>query len=149
MSGYIVNPFSSDINPMQNNNNSFQTIPVAAYGLIGITSLTLAYLTMIDSSQDKKTDITSPSVSATSMLPSNIFGNKSESKESTILPSPIAAIANPVTPPPMAEAERIEENKELKPGYGGKKQKKNITKNNKRKQKKQQKQQKKNKTKKE
>ena len=130
MSGYIVNPFSSDINPLQS--DSSQTIPVAAYGLIGITSLTLAYLTMIDSSQEKKKDITSPSISATSMLPSNIFDNKSESKESTLLPSPIAAIANPVTPPPIAEAERIEEDKELKPGYGGKKQKKNKTKNKKR-----------------
>jgi hypothetical protein len=126
MSGYIVNPFSSDINPMQS--SSSQSIPVVAYGLIGITSLTLAYLTMIDSTQESKSGITSPSTSATSMLPSGIFTKEPENKSPSILPSPIAALVNPTTPPPMAQAEVIkEENKDLKPGYGGKsKRKKHI-----------------------
>jgi len=126
MSGYIVNPFSSDINPMQS--SSSQSIPVVAYGLIGITSLTLAYLTMIDSTEEKKSGITSPSTSATSMLPSGIFTKEPENKSPSIIPSPIAALVNPTTPPPMAQAEVIkEENKDLKPGYGGKsKRKKHI-----------------------
>ena len=134
MSGYIVNPFSSDINPMQS--SSSQSIPVVAYGLIGITSLTLAYLTMIDSTQENKSGITSPSTSATSMLPSGIFTKEPENKSPSILPSPITALVNPTTPPPMTQAEVIkEENKDLKPGYGGKsKRKKNKTKNKKRKQ---------------
>jgi len=120
MSGYIVNPFSSDINQMQNISYSTESIPVVAYGLIGITSLTLAYLTLIDSTQTKVSGITSPSISATSMLPSGIFTKEPENKSSSILPSPITAIANPTTPPPMAQAEVIkEENKDLKPGYGG------------------------------
>jgi len=120
MSGYIVNPFSSDINQMQNISYSTESIPVVAYGLIGITSLTLAYLTLIDSTQTKVSGITSPSISATSMLPSGIFTKEPENKSSSILPSPITALANPTTPPPMAQAEVIkEENKDLKPGYGG------------------------------
>lgn len=120
MSGYIVNPFSSDINQMQNISYSTESIPVVAYGLIGVTSLTLAYLTLIDSTQTTVSGITSPSISATSMLPSGIFTKEPENKSSSILASPITAIANPTTPPPMAQAEVIkEENKDLKPGYGG------------------------------
>jgi len=130
MSGYIVNPFSSDINPMQS--SSSQSIPVVAYGLIGITSLTLAYLTMIDSTEEKKSGITSPSTSATSMLPSGIFTKEPENKSPSIIPSPIAALVNPTTPPPMAQAEVIkEENKDLKPGYGGKSKRKNHIRNKK------------------
>lgn len=133
MSGYIVNPFSSDINQMQNISYSSESIPVVAYGLIGVTSLTLAYLTLIDSTQSKVSGITSPSVSATSMLPSGIFTKEPENKSPSMLPSPIAALTNPTTPPPMAQAEVIkEENKDLKQGYGGNsKRKKNTTKNNK------------------
>lgn len=128
MSGYIVNPFSSDINQMQNISYSTESIPVVAYGLIGVTSLTLAYLTLIDSTQTTVSGITSPSTSATSMLPSGIFTKEPENKSPSILPSPIAALANPTTPPPMTQAEVIkEENKDLKPGYGGKsKRKKHI-----------------------
>lgn len=128
MSGYIVNPFSSDIDPMANTSYSNQSIPVVAYGLIGITSLTLAYLTFIDSTQENKSGITSPSTSASSMLPSGIFTKEPENKSQSMLPSPIAALVNPTIPPPMAQAEVTkEENKDLKPGYGGKsKRKKHI-----------------------
>lgn len=118
MSGYIVNPFSSDINPMQNSPS--HSIPVVAYGLIGITSLTLAYLTMIDSTEDKKSGVSSPSISATSMLPSGIFTKEPENKTPSMLPSPIAALVNPTTTPQVAQSEVIkEENKDIKQGYGG------------------------------
>ena len=128
MSGYIINPFSSDINQLENTSHSSQSIPIVAYGLIGVTSLTLAYLTLIDSTQTTVSGITSPSTSATSMLPSGIFTKEPENKSPSILPSPIAALANPTTPPPMTQAEVIkEENRDLKPGYGGKsKRKKHI-----------------------
>jgi hypothetical protein len=47
MSGYIINPLSSDYNRTSTISNQ-ESIPMLAYGLIGLTSLTLAYLSLID-----------------------------------------------------------------------------------------------------
>jgi hypothetical protein len=111
MSGYIVNPFSSDIDPMANTTYSNQSIPVVAYGLIGVTSLTLAYLTLIDSTQTKASSVISPAVSATSMLPSGIF-SKDTKTESPSIPNPIAEEVKP--------NEKEEEERSQPTGYGGK-----------------------------
>lgn len=74
MSGYILNPFSADFNPTSSVTYSTNGIPILAYGLIGITSLTLAYVTLLEksSSGSSSSGINSPSVSATSMLPFNV-----------------------------------------------------------------------------
>lgn len=54
MSGYIINPFSSDFNPTSSITFSSQnSIPMLAYGLIGLTSLTLAYLSLVDFNESK------------------------------------------------------------------------------------------------
>ena len=119
MSGQIINPFSSDFrNP--SSTYSSESIPVAAYALIGITSLTLAYVTLIESTQG---DITGPkSPSATSMLPSISSPFSSFSKPASpsmqVSPSPVPASANPVnSSPPMAVAVPVSEGK---PSTGGK-----------------------------
>lgn len=71
MAGYIINPFSSDFNPTTSVSYSAEPIPIVAYGLIGLTTLTLAYVTLIDSMPGSGgASISSPTTSATSMLPS-------------------------------------------------------------------------------
>ena len=117
MSGYIINPYSSDIDPMLSVSYSNQSIPVVAYGLIGITSLTLAYLTLIDSTQTKVSAMTSPSISATSMLPSGIFTKDTEKKNTPSL----FENTEPIPDKPNEELNDEEKEKEKeKIGYGGK-----------------------------
>jgi len=107
MSGYIINPFSSDINQLENTSHSSQSIPIVAYGLIGVTSLTLAYLTLIDSTIDKS----SSSMSATSLLPSGLFTKKEESTNNSIFSSP--------------QENSTQERELFKKAYGGKSKSKN------------------------
>ena len=128
MSGQIINPFSSDFkNP--SSTYSTESIPVAAYALIGITSLTLAYITLIESTQG---DITgSKSSSATSMLPSVSsplsYFSKPASPSMQVSPSPVPAQAQAVSSsPPMAQAVPIAEGK---PSTGGKTKRKKHKKN--------------------
>ena len=124
MSGYITNPFSSDFNPTTSISFSSESIPIAAYGLIGLTSLTLAYVTLIASSQGGK----SPTGSATSMLPS-IFSPKTPTSPSMIVspfgsPSPVPASAQAASSIPMAQAVPVtptpEQGPLAKPAMGGK-----------------------------
>ena len=57
MSGYIINPFSSEFNPTSSFNlSSHESIPALAYGLIGLTSLTLAYLSFVDLKKPNNTE---------------------------------------------------------------------------------------------
>jgi hypothetical protein len=124
MAGYITNPFSSDFNPTTSIAFSSESIPIAAYGLIGLTSLTLAYVTLVASSQgdSKQSSIASATASATSMLPA-IFSPKTPPSPSMIVspfgtksPSPVPASAQVVNTP-IAEAVPI---KSEKPAFGGK-----------------------------
>ena len=64
MSGPIINPFSSDFNPTSSISFSAEPVPLVAYGLIGLTTLTLAYVTMVEVSQGDNSN-----VSAVSLLP--------------------------------------------------------------------------------
>lgn len=103
MSGEIINPFSSDFKKSSSTFSS-QSIPVVAYALIGITSLTLAYVTLIETTQGDITGAKQPS--ATSMLPSFV------TPPSTVQsPSPVPASAQVASPAPMAEAVPIPEEK--------------------------------------
>jgi len=77
MSGQIINPFSSDFNPTSSISFSAEPVPLVAYGLIGITALTLAYVTLVEISQGD-----SSNVSAVSLLP------KIESSPTPSRPSP-------------------------------------------------------------
>jgi hypothetical protein len=143
MSGQIINPFSSDFNPTTSINFSTEHIPIAAYGLIGITSLTLAYVTLIATTKGDKS-----SASAVSMLPtlptmSSPFGSTvpeaptstqssigqslgsslglspSPSPSPGTSPSPVEAKAIPVNNgPPMAEAVPIPSEKPATGGHG-------------------------------
>jgi len=126
MAGYITNPFSSDFNPSTRISFSSESIPVAAYGLIGLTSLTLAYVTLVASSQGdlKQPSIASKAASATSMLPA-IFSPKTPPSPSMVVspfgtktpsPSPVPTSAQVVNTP-MAEAVPI---KSEKASFGGK-----------------------------
>jgi len=122
MAGYIINPFSSDFNPTTSVSYSSEPIPIAAYGLIGITSLTLAYVTLISSAQDAKAS----GVSATSMLPA-VFSPATPSSPSMAVspfgpspgpspsPSPSIPVAQPVTPTPVGTPQPL-----AKPAMGGK-----------------------------
>ena len=103
MAGYIINPFSSDFNPTTSVSYSSEPIPIAAYGLIGITSLTLAYVTLISSAQGP----TESNVSATSMLPA-VFSTPSSPSMAVSpfgpSPSPVPTSAEPAPSIPVAQA---------------------------------------------
>ena len=127
MSGQITNPLSSDFNPTSSISFSSESIPIAAYGLIGLTSLTLAYVTLIASSQGGKSPAGTAS-SATSMLPS-IFSPKTPASPSMIVspfssPSPVPASAQAASSIPMAQAVPVtptpEQGPLAKPSQGGK-----------------------------
>ena len=124
MSGHITNPFSSDFNPTSSISFSSESIPIAAYGLIGLTSLTLAYVTLIASSQGGA----SASASATSMLPS-LFSPKTPNSPSMMVspfgsPSPVTASAQAASTIPVAQAVPVtptpEQGPLAKPSLGGK-----------------------------
>ena len=121
MSGNIINPLSSDFNPTSSISFSSESIPIAAYGLIGLTSLTLAYVTLIASSQGGK----SPASSATSMLPS-IFSPKTPASPSMVVSpfGPVTASAQAASSIPMAQAVPVtptpEQGPLAKPAMGGK-----------------------------
>lgn len=95
MSGYIINPYSADFKRTVNLSYSIESIPIVAYGLIGITTLTLAYLTFVESAgaasksatEGISSVINSTTKSATSLLPTG-FLNQNEPKptQSSILP---------------------------------------------------------------
>ena len=124
MSGYIINPFSSDFNPTTSISFSSESIPIAAYGLIGLTSLTLAYVTLVASSQGGS----KASPSATSMLPA-MFSPKTPTPPSMAIstlgsPSPVTASAQIVNTP-IAQAVPINSEK---PAIGGKRSKISSTK---------------------
>lgn len=102
MSGHILNPFSADFNPTSSVTYSTNGIPILAYGLIGITSLTLAYVTLLEKSSGESGGISSPSVSATSMLPFNMPSiSPTAPAASTATPSPS------VTPTPTPSPPKI------------------------------------------
>jgi len=85
MAGYIINPFSSDFNPTTSVSYSAEPIPIVAYGLIGLTTLTLAYVTLVASKPESAgPSISSPTTSATSMLPS-IFSPKTPASPSMVV----------------------------------------------------------------
>ena len=117
MAGYIINPFSSDFNPTTSVSYSAEPIPIVAYGLIGLTTLTLAYVTLVASKQEStQPSISSPTTSATSMLPS-IFSPK---------PSQPTSIFSPKTPPspsmivsPFGMGSKIPEQSSQRPTVGG------------------------------
>lgn len=79
------------------------SIPVLAYALIGITTLVLSYVTLIDTGSDKPSSIAG--ASATSLLPSSLQSSSS--------PSPQVAV--PMSPTPQGTELPIAKS------YGGKK----------------------------
>jgi hypothetical protein len=81
MSGHIINPFSSDFNPTSSFNlSSNESIPALAYGLIGLTSLTLAYLSFVDLKKPNNTE-TLPPLNQENNNPEQIkTGGKGKSK---------------------------------------------------------------------
>jgi len=123
MSGQITNPLSSDFNPTSSISFSSESIPIAAYGLIGLTSLTLAYVTLIASGQGGKSP-SGPASSATSMLPS-IFSPKTPASPSMIVsPFGSSTSAQAASSIPMAQAVPVtptpEQGPLAKPAMGGK-----------------------------
>jgi hypothetical protein len=102
MSGQIINPFSSDFNPSSSISFSAEPMPILAYGLIGLTSLTLAYVTLIETTQGDMSAKQS-SVSATSMLPSigssigTSFGLSSKPESPSMQVSPFSSISTDAT----------------------------------------------------
>ena len=128
MAGYITNPFSSDFNPTTSVSFSSESIPIAAYGLIGLTSLTLAYVTLVASSQGGSKASPMGSASATSMLPA-MFSPKTPQSPSMAIstlgsPSPVPTSAQIVNTP-IAQAVPINSEK---PAFGGKRSKISATK---------------------
>ena len=82
MSGYIINPFSSEFNPTSSFNlSSHESIPALAYGLIGLTSLTLAYLSLADFKKPNNTGIFPPLNQDNNNAEPIKIGGKSKSKK--------------------------------------------------------------------
>lgn len=83
-------------NYSSNSNSSSQPeqIPLLAYGLVGVTSLVLAYATLADNSASTSVE---PVASATSLLPT--ISNPFSSAKPTPLSSP--SIFSPATPQPV------------------------------------------------
>lgn len=105
MSGYIIHPYSADFIKTANLSYSIESIPIVAYGFIGITTLTLAYITFLESAIDISksasegmSSIVESTKSATSLLPSFYPPSQTSS------PTPAQAPSEPATNPTRSSA---------------------------------------------